>query len=132
MDPADHFLAKAIESLATAESEFANRRYNSCANRCYYTCFPVAIAALLRANIASRNRHMWDHRYVQAEFVGQLINRRKVYPSRHRTTLAQNRDLRDRADYTTNHVSEIQARRALDRARAFVSDIREESFRDDS
>jgi uncharacterized protein (UPF0332 family) len=30
------YLAKANESLLTAESEFANGRYNSCANRCYY------------------------------------------------------------------------------------------------
>src|SRR6266446_1525926 len=29
------YLAKAAESLLTAESEFANGRYNSCANRCY-------------------------------------------------------------------------------------------------
>jgi uncharacterized protein (UPF0332 family) len=33
------YLAKAAESLQTAESEFANGRYNSCANRCYYACF---------------------------------------------------------------------------------------------
>ncbi len=29
------YLEKAIESLAGAESECANRRYNNCANRCY-------------------------------------------------------------------------------------------------
>ena len=33
------FLAKAEESLAGAESEYANGRYNNCANRCYYACF---------------------------------------------------------------------------------------------
>jgi uncharacterized protein (UPF0332 family) len=32
-------LKKALESLAGAESEFANARYNNCANRCYYACF---------------------------------------------------------------------------------------------
>ena len=42
------YLAKATESLLTAESEFVNGRYNSCANRCYYACFLAAIAALLR------------------------------------------------------------------------------------
>jgi uncharacterized protein (UPF0332 family) len=41
------YLAKASESLLTAESEFVNGRYNSCANRCYYACFQAAIAALL-------------------------------------------------------------------------------------
>ena len=48
------YLAKATESLQTAESEFANGRYNSCANRCYYACFQAAIAALLREGIRPR------------------------------------------------------------------------------
>ena len=45
------FLLKAEESLSGAESEFANERYNSCANRCYYACFQAAIAALLTEGI---------------------------------------------------------------------------------
>jgi uncharacterized protein (UPF0332 family) len=45
------YLEKAIESLAGAESEFANRRYNNCANRCYYAMFQAAIAALMAAGI---------------------------------------------------------------------------------
>ena len=44
----DLYTDKAQESLAGAESEFANGRYNNCANRCYYACFQTAIAALLR------------------------------------------------------------------------------------
>ena len=48
------YLAKAEESLRTAESEFANSRYNSCANRCYYACFQAAIAALLAEGIRAR------------------------------------------------------------------------------
>jgi hypothetical protein len=35
IDATDVFLAKAEESLAGADSEFANGRYNNCANRCY-------------------------------------------------------------------------------------------------
>jgi uncharacterized protein (UPF0332 family) len=50
-DDATVFLAKAAESLLTAESEFANGRYNSCANRCYYACFQAAIAALIQKGI---------------------------------------------------------------------------------
>ena len=33
------YLDKAIESLVGAESEYADRRYNNCANRCYYAMF---------------------------------------------------------------------------------------------
>lgn len=44
---ANSYLAKARESLATAESEFSSERYNRCANRCYYACLQAAIGALL-------------------------------------------------------------------------------------
>ena len=68
------YLAKAEESLRTAESEFANSRYNSCANRCYYACFQAAIAALLSEGI--RPRGQWSHEFVQGQFVGVFINPR--------------------------------------------------------
>jgi hypothetical protein len=43
------FLDKARESLAGAESEFVNRRYNNSANRSYYAVFQAAIHALIAA-----------------------------------------------------------------------------------
>ncbi|HEU5432403.1 MAG TPA: hypothetical protein VFU81_12115 [Thermomicrobiales bacterium] len=43
----DIFLHKAQESLAGAESEFVNDRYNNAANRAYYAVFQAAIHALL-------------------------------------------------------------------------------------
>ena len=49
------FLNKSEESLAGAESEYANDRYDNCANRCYYACFQAAIAALLQAGIPSQS-----------------------------------------------------------------------------
>ena len=60
------YLTKAEESIRTAESEFANGRYNSCANRCYYACFQAAIAALLSEGI--RPRGQWSHEFVQGQF----------------------------------------------------------------
>jgi uncharacterized protein (UPF0332 family) len=39
------YLDKAEENLAAAESEFANRRYNSSASRCYYACFVRRVGA---------------------------------------------------------------------------------------
>jgi len=50
------FLAKAQESVAGAESEFAAERYNNCANRCYYACFQAAIHALLKAGIQPQGK----------------------------------------------------------------------------
>jgi uncharacterized protein (UPF0332 family) len=91
------YLAKATESLLSAESEFVNGRYNSCANRCYYACFQAAIAALLREGI--RPHGQWNHQFVQAQFVGVLINQRKRYDAQLRRVLADNQSLRDKADY---------------------------------
>ncbi len=65
------YLAKARESLAGAESELANGRYNNCANRCYYACFQAAVAALVQHGIRppGGQRAAWGHAFVQAQFV---------------------------------------------------------------
>jgi uncharacterized protein (UPF0332 family) len=117
------YLAKATESLLSAESEFVNGRYNSCANRCYYACFQVAIAALLGEGI--RPSGQWSHPFVQAQFVGVLINQRKRYDAQLRRVLADNQSLRDRADYRPELVTATQAGRALRRTRLFVTAIRQ-------
>src|SRR5438067_2279912 len=123
IDQAQIFLVKAEECLLGAESEFGNHRYNNVANRAYYACFQAAIFALVQAGIASVNRDLWPHEFVQGQFNGQLINRRKVYPSGLRTTLSRNLELRQRGDYEAEQVSEVQARRALQRASEFLDAI---------
>jgi uncharacterized protein (UPF0332 family) len=71
------FLTKAEESLAGAESEFVNDRYNNSANRAYYACFQAAVHALLGVDIRPpATTEQWGHEFVQARFVGDLINRR--------------------------------------------------------
>jgi len=118
------FLAKAQEALAGAESELANRRYNNVANRCYYASFHAALAAVERAGLSSANpQGSWSHEAVQAAFAGQLIQRRKVYPSELRATLARNQILRNTADYERHWVTEVQARRAVRRTQTFVAAI---------
>src|SRR3954453_7092750 len=91
------YLAKATESLLTAESEFVNGRYNSCANRCYYACFQAAIAALLAEGIRARGQ--WSHEFVQGQFVGALINQRLLYETPLRRVLSDNQQVREKADY---------------------------------
>lgn len=121
----DHvWLEKADENLEAAQSEFVNRRYNSCANRAYYACFQAAIYALSQAGIRPRGgREQWGHDFVQAHFNGQLINRRKLYPTAIRSTLNQTYTLRERADYTTDRVNEVRAARAVGRSEEFVQAI---------
>jgi uncharacterized protein (UPF0332 family) len=122
----DEFLDKADESFAGAESEFVNARYNNCANRCYYSAFQAAIYALARAGITPPGRDgEWGHEFVRAHFIGQLINRRKLYPAQLRTVLEQNRALRQTADYKRDQVTEIRAHRAIRRTEEFLTAIRE-------
>ena len=83
------FATKAEESLASATSEFANGRYNSCMNRCYYSCFQAAVAALIQAGITPRDpASSWGHAFVQAQLSGVLINRRHLYPPSSRCVAA--------------------------------------------
>jgi uncharacterized protein (UPF0332 family) len=121
------FLEKAQESINGADSEFGNRRYNNCANRCYYACFQAAIAALEHAGIQTTTRNgQWGHDYVQAQFAGQLIGRRKLYGAAFRTTLERAYKLRATADYGKyDRVSRTQAERSLARARDFVATVSE-------
>ncbi len=121
------FLEKAQASLAGAESEAANARYDNCANRLYYACFQAAVAALLRAGIRSPNlQGHWSHSFVPGQFVGQLINRRKLYPAALRDTLPRTYQLRQTADYTDDLVTQAEASRALRRARELVSAVLEQ------
>jgi uncharacterized protein (UPF0332 family) len=117
------YLTKADESLRTAESEFANGRYNSCANRCYYACFQAAIAALLAEGIRARGQ--WSHEFVQGQFVGVLINQRHLYETQLRRVLADNQQVREKADYRPELVNATQASRALRRTRTFVAAVRQ-------
>jgi uncharacterized protein (UPF0332 family) len=125
-EAAQIYLAKAEESLLGAESEATHGRYNNAANRCYYACFQAAIAALQHAGIApSGGRGEWGHAFVQAEFVGRLINRRRQYPPGLRQVLARNLTLRHPANYASDLVTERQVSRAVQRTRDFLAAVRE-------
>jgi uncharacterized protein (UPF0332 family) len=123
----DIFLRKAEESLAGAESELANRRYNNCANRCYYACYQAAVGALFRDGIRPTGDGQWSHAALQAQFSGLLINRRKRYPADLRDTLSRAFTLRQTADYEVESISEIQAERIIRRTRAFLAAIQQET-----
>jgi uncharacterized protein (UPF0332 family) len=121
----DPYWGKAEESLAGAESEFTNGRYNNCANRCYYSCFQAAVVALKRAGIRPRGSSgQWSHDFMPAQFDGLLIGRRKLYATDLRGVLARNYGLRAAADYEDASVSRAEAARALQRARTFMGTIR--------
>jgi len=118
------YLAKAHENLAGAVSELAQARYNSCARSAYYACFHAAIAALLHAGLVpAEPPRGWGHDWVQARFVAQLIQRRKVYAASLRRTLVDLLGLRHRADYRRDRISQRDAQQAVWHAQAFVQAV---------
>jgi uncharacterized protein (UPF0332 family) len=115
-------LAKAEECLAGAASEYAARRYNNVANRCYYAAFQAAIAALTHAGIQPPTKDgSWGHEFVQAQVAGTLVRRRKLYPSDMGKDLAMLIRLRHVADYSLEHISELQGARAVRRSRSLLA-----------
>lgn len=117
------YLEKAEQNLAAAQSEFINDRYDSSASRSYYACFQAAIYALAATGIRASGER-WGHDFVQAQFNGELINRRRLYPASLRGVLNDNYTLRQQADYSADHVNERRASRAVARAEELLEAIR--------
>jgi uncharacterized protein (UPF0332 family) len=114
------FLTKAQENLEDAERAFEEERYNASANRAYYAAFQAAIAALAHEGITHEdNPHAW----VQSQFSGILITRRKRYPAILTSYLVPMQELRDRADYKPAFVSKRSASTQLRGAQQFLSFI---------
>ena len=120
----DAFLSPAQERPAGAESEYDNARYKNAANRAYFACFHAAIAALELVNVRPPSgKREWTHVFVQGQFPGLLINRRKLYPAEMRDARSQTRRLRQHADYDGLPVTRTEAARSLSRARDFVAGV---------
>ena len=118
------FLTKAQESVTGARAELEAGRLNNSANRSYYAVFQAGIHALIMEGIRpSGGGTEWSHAFVEAQFVGQLVNRRHIYETPLRPIIGQNRDLREAADYAFESVAYIRTLRALQRAERFVKAI---------
>lgn len=116
-------LEKARENLAAAKICFDNGHFNACANRAYYSALHAAITALSREGI---RRSKIDHARVQADFSGELIKRRKIYPIRFRSYLSDMQYIRDKADYTLSSVSSKMAKRILSKLEEWIELIETE------
>ncbi len=80
--------------------------------------------ALTRSGIRpQRDIAEWSHGFVQSQFSGQLVSRRKQFPAALRATLPHLLELRKRADYEAVDISPAQATRAVARAREFVEAV---------
>lgn len=85
-----------------------------------------AIAVLLHHGI---ERDKIDHGSVQADFSGELINRRKIFPARMKSLLSDMQFIRSKADYTDKHISMKIAGRMLIKLKEMVDMIEKEVTR---
>jgi uncharacterized protein (UPF0332 family) len=115
----DPYLSKAKEALAGAESERQDDTTTQ-PGRAYYAAFQAAISALIRVDLRQTT---WTHERVQALFAGQLINRRKLYPTELRSVLPELLAIRVTADYKPNAVSRAVARQTVRRAHRFLDAV---------
>ncbi len=116
------FLTKAEENLDIANVALERGKYNAAANRAYYASFQATVAALAAEGI-KHSGHRIPHEWLQAQFSGILITRRKRYPSHFASYLPKMQDLRDDADYKTLLVSKNDATQQVKKANEFVLHI---------
>jgi len=119
----NEFILKAKENLKAAELLFENGLYNASANRSYYAALHAAVAALAAIGIKSEPI---SHKTTQANFSAELIQRRKVYPSRLKSYLTDLQEIRNDADYRLMQTSGKVALRQLKKADEFLTQILKE------
>ena len=122
MEWEDYWL-KGKENIEMAALAYDKKRYNVCASRAYYAVFLASIAALIRLTSFRARDNEWQHGQVQAELNRRLIMRRKLLPSEVGRTPMDLMELRHLADYKRQSVSAREAKRAYQRAEAFLSSI---------
>ncbi|MBC8029879.1 MAG: HEPN domain-containing protein [Pyrinomonadaceae bacterium] len=118
----DYWL-KASENLEMALLAHQRKKHNVCASRAYYAVFLASIAALTGLTDLRAKDNEWDHGQVQAELNRRLIMRRKVLPAELGRTPMDLMELRHLADYKPQSVSAIEAKRACNRAKRFLSSV---------
>ena len=121
LERAGTFLDKARESVTGARVEYDGGRFNNSANRSYYAVFQAGIHALMMEGVRPpAGGAEWGHAFVEAQFVGLLINRRHRYDATLRDAIRENRTLREDADYDARGIAAVRASRSLRRAEHFV------------
>ncbi len=122
MTDAGRFLRKARESLASAEADVRAGRYNSAANRSYYAAFQAAVAALINAGIRPAG-NQWQHRFVNSQFSGKLVRRRKLLDSDFPALLDDLFRTRVVGDYEAGDVARRDASRGIRGAGRIVQGV---------
>jgi uncharacterized protein (UPF0332 family) len=115
------YLAKARNSLRTAQQAYEQGDVDSCVSRAYFAVFHSEIAALVKLTPFRQDR--WGHDRVQAEFNRRFIQERKLFAASLRFTHNDLIGRRHIADYKSQHVGLQAAERCLRKAIEMVSAI---------
>lgn len=115
-------IEKAYESLRAAELCFAEKLYNSTANRAYYAMFQAMIVALESRGFRSKGKQ-WSHEAAQSTFATERTRWRKFYSSELVSDLLDVLSIRNQADYKERNVSGEDACDALKAAQQFVEAV---------
>jgi uncharacterized protein (UPF0332 family) len=111
--------------LLAAEILFKADLYNASANRAYYAVFHAAFEILIQNGLTPEI----DHRNVFSLLNNELINRKKIYPSKLKEYFNFLQDNRNKADYNGN-VSKDKATKQLKRANEIFRIFIKESSND--
>ena len=120
----ENYFIKSKENFQAAQICFDNGLYNASVNRSYYAAYQAAIMALYMAGCKDKDeKYDNKHKWVQATFNGELIHRRKIYPSHLKDYLVDMHYERINSDYKTILVSKKTALRQLKYAKEFIEII---------
>jgi uncharacterized protein (UPF0332 family) len=115
------YLAKAKNSLGTAQSAYVQGDFDSCVSRAYFAVFQAEIAALIK--LTEFRQEQWRHDRVQAEFNRRLIHARKLFPASLRSIHYDLVGIRHTADYSDRVISARTAEQCLGRAAEMLTNI---------
>ena len=115
------YLAKARNSLRTAQNAYAQGGFDSCASRAYFAVFQAEIAALIK--LTEFRLVQWRHGRVQAEFNRRLILARKLFPASLRSVHYDLVGVRHTVDYSDQMISTRAADQCLRKAAEMLTNI---------
>ena len=115
------YLAKAENSLKAAQLCFENGLYDDAASRAYSCVLKAAIALLIKIGFKADVKRI--HKWAQATFPRECVNRSKIIPRRFGGYLAYLQNERITADYAPRNLSKKSVKLALKKANEFLETI---------
>lgn len=113
---------KACQALSVAELAYENGFYDEAVCRSYFATLKAALALLASLGLLPKNTVRIGY-WVQANFANECIHRRKLMPAESASILSDLRDMRSRAEYTDEMMTERKARQAIKLAREFLAAV---------